>query len=50
MGLFVYYFGSRKQYKDVAHHTIYFGDSYKKHLERFFEKKILSKGHKLLFA
>ena len=25
MGLFVYYFGSKKQYKDVAHHTIYFG-------------------------
>ena len=21
MGLFVYYFGSKKQYKDVAHHT-----------------------------
>ena len=43
MGLFVYYFGSKKQYKDVAHHTIYFGDSYKKHLEKIFEKKILSK-------
>jgi len=25
MGLFVYYFGSKKQYKNVAHHTIYFG-------------------------
>ncbi|MDC3152260.1 phytoene desaturase family protein [Pelagibacteraceae bacterium] len=43
MGLFVYYFGSKKQYKDVAHHTIYFGDSYKKHLEKIFEKKVLSK-------
>ena len=42
MGLFVYYFGSKKQYKDVAHHTIYFGDSYEKHLEKIFEKKILS--------
>ena len=42
MGLFVYYFGSKKKYKDVAHHTIYFGDSYKKHLEKIFEKKILS--------
>ena len=42
MGLFVYYFGSRKQYKDVAHHTIYFGKSYKKHLDKIFEKKILS--------
>ena len=43
MGLFVYYFGSKKQYKEVAHHTIYFGDSYKKHLEKIFEKKVLSK-------
>jgi len=42
MGLFVYYFGSKKQYKDVAHHTIYFGKSYKQHLEKIFEKKILS--------
>ena len=42
MGLFVYYFGSKKQYKDVAHHTIYFGDSYEKHLNRIFEKKTLS--------
>ena len=43
MGLFVYYFGSKKQYKDVAHHTIYFGNSYEKHLDKIFEKKILSK-------
>ena len=42
MGLFVYYFGSKKQYKDVAHHTIYFGKSYEKHLEKIFEKKVLS--------
>ncbi len=42
MGLFVYYFGSRKQYKDVAHHTIYFGSSYENHLKKIFEKKILS--------
>ena len=42
MGLFVYYFGSKKQYKDVAHHTIFFGNTYKKHLEKIFEKKILS--------
>ena len=42
MGLFVYYFGSKKQYKDVAHHTIYFGNSYEKHLNNIFEKKILS--------
>ncbi len=42
MGLFVYYFGSKKQYKNVAHHTIYFGKSYEKHLEKIFEKKTLS--------
>ena len=42
MGLFVYYFGSKKQYNDVAHHTIYFGKSYEKHLEKIFEKKVLS--------
>ena len=42
MGLFVYYFGSKKQYKDVAHHTIYFGKSYEEHLNKIFEKKILS--------
>ena len=42
MGLFVYYFGSKKKYKDVAHHTIFFGKSYKDHLNKIFEKKILS--------
>ena len=42
MGLFVYYFGSKKQYKNVAHHTICFGKSYEDHLEKIFEKKILS--------
>ena len=42
MGLFVYYFGSRKKYDDVAHHTIYFGESYEEHLDKIFEKKVLS--------
>jgi phytoene desaturase len=42
MGLFVYYFGSKKKYDGVAHHTIYFGESYKKHLNKIFEKKVLS--------
>ena len=42
MGLFVYYFGSKKKYDDVAHHTIYFGESYEKHLDKIFEKKVLS--------
>ena len=42
MGLFVYYFGSKKKYNDVAHHTIYFGKSYEKYLDKIFEKKVLS--------
>ena len=42
MGLFVYYFGSKKQFKEVAHHTIYFGKSYKEHLNKIFDKKELS--------
>jgi phytoene desaturase len=42
MGLFVYYFGSKKKYNNVAHHTIYFGESYEKHLNKIFEKKVLS--------
>ena len=42
MGLFVYYFGSKKQYKEVVHHTICFGKTYEKHLNKIFEKKILS--------
>ena len=42
MGLFVYYFGSKKKYKEVAHHTIFFGDTYEKHLKKIFEEKILS--------
>ena len=42
MGLFVYYFGSKKKFKNVAHHTIYFGKSYKEHLNKIFDKKELS--------
>ena len=43
MGLFVYYFGTKKVYENVAHHTIKFGDKYKEHLEDIFEKKKLNK-------
>ena len=42
MGLFVYYFGSKKQYKEVAHHTICFGNSYKEYLNKIFDQKVLS--------
>ena len=40
MGLFVYYFGTKKVYENVAHHTIKFGNKYKEHLDDIFEKKI----------
>ena len=42
MGLFVYYFGTKKIYKNVAHHTIKFGDKYKEHLDDIFENKKLN--------
>ena len=43
MGLFVYYFGTKKMYPDVEHHTIKFGDKYKEHLNDIFNKKKLNK-------
>ena len=42
MGPFVYYFGTKKVYKEVEHHTIKFGNKYKEHLEDIFEKKKLN--------
>ena len=39
MGLFVYYFGTKKTYDDVEHHTIKFGNKYKENLDDIFEKK-----------
>ena len=42
MGLFVYYFGTKKTYDNVEHHTIKFGDKYKEHLEDIFNKKKLN--------
>ncbi len=42
MGLFVYYFGTKKVYDDIEHHTIKFGNKYKEHLEDIFENKKLN--------
>ena len=42
MGLFVYYFGTKKTYENVEHHTIKFGNKYKEHLEDIFENKKLN--------
>lgn len=42
MSLFVWYFGTRKQYPDVAHHTILLGPRYKGLLEDIFERHVLA--------
>ena len=42
MGLFVYYFGTKKIYNNIEHHTIKFGNKYKEHLDDIFENKKLN--------
>jgi len=42
MGLFVLYFGTTRQYKEVAHHTIWFGERYEELLRDIFDCKPLS--------
>ena len=38
MGLFVLYFGTTRQYPEVAHHTIWFGDRYRELLRDIFDR------------
>lgn len=42
MSLFVWYFGTRRQYRDVAHHTILLGPRYRELLTDIFERKVLA--------
>jgi phytoene desaturase len=42
MGLVVIYFGTKKQYPDMKHHTIILGPRYKGLLEDIFDKKVLA--------
>ncbi len=42
MGLFVIYFGAKKTYPDMAHHTIILGPRYKELLDDIFNKHILA--------
>ncbi len=42
MGLFVMYFGTRRQYPDVAHHTIWLGPRYEALLKDIFHNKRLA--------
>ena len=47
MGLFVWYFGTRRTYPDVAHHTILLGPRYRELLADIFEKKVLAEDFSL---
>ncbi|MBK1735207.1 phytoene dehydrogenase [Halorhodospira abdelmalekii] len=42
MGLFVWYFGTHRQYPDVEHHTILMGPRYRELLEDIFKRKVLA--------
>jgi phytoene desaturase len=42
MSLFVWYFGTRRRYEDVPHHTIVLGPRYKGLLHDIFERKVLA--------
>ena len=42
MGLYVLYFGTRKQYPDVAHHTIWLGARYRDLLAEIFKQRVLA--------
>ena len=42
MGLYVLFFGANKQYRDVAHHTIWMGQRYKDLLDDIFQRQVLA--------
>jgi len=42
MSLFVWYFGTRRRYEDVPHHTILLGPRYRELLHDIFERKVLA--------
>lgn len=42
MSLFVWYFGTRRKYEDVPHHTILLGPRYRELLTDIFERKVLA--------
>lgn len=42
MSLFVAYFGSRRQYPELAHHTIVLGERYRGLLDDIFRRKVLA--------
>ena len=42
MGLYVLFFGTQKNYAEIAHHTIWMGPRFKELLTDIFDKKILA--------
>jgi phytoene desaturase len=42
MGLYVLYFGARRQWPEVAHHTVWFGERHRALLDEIFNKKTLA--------
>ena len=42
MGLFVLFFGTKKRFDNIAHHTIWMGPRYKELLADIFNRKILA--------
>lgn len=42
MSVFMWYFGTRRRYEDVWHHTILLGPRYRDHLRDIFDRKILT--------
>jgi phytoene desaturase len=47
MSLFVWYFGTRRRYDDVAHHTILLGPRYRELLRDIFARKVLAEDFSL---
>jgi phytoene desaturase len=47
MSLFVWYFGTKKKYENVAHHTILLGPRYRALLEDIFARKVLAEDFSL---
>jgi phytoene desaturase len=47
MGLFVMYFGTKRTYPDVAHHTIWMGERYRELLEDIFHRQKLAEDFSL---
>ena len=47
MGLFVWYFGTSRQYPDVRHHTILLGPRYRELLEDIFRRQVLAEDFSL---